>query len=127
MGIDDSGKVIRSASSTGPAFADALLTPYRLVVLPEIDRVVSTNSSIQDAGVFRGVTYQVWRLSDLNLLKTEYFDVGENRYAQISPEEPRMGRDGSVFVQTLGCGIEPYPMCRRAAPGQNRSAPAARR
>lgn len=60
--------------------------------------------------MFRGVTYQVWRLSDLNLLKTEYFDVGENRYAQISPEEPRMGRDGSVFVQTLGCGIEPYPM-----------------
>jgi hypothetical protein len=52
------------------------------------------------------VTYQVWRLSDLKLLKTAYFDVGENRYAQISPEEPRLGPDGSVFVQTLGCGIE---------------------
>jgi len=34
------------------------------------------------------------------------FDVGENRYAQISPEEPRLGPDGSIFVQTLGCGIE---------------------
>jgi len=53
-----------------------------------------------------GVTYQVWRLSDLKLLKTAYFDVGENRYAQISPEEPRLGPDGSIFVQTLGCGLE---------------------
>jgi hypothetical protein len=56
--------------------------------------------------IFRGVTYQVWRLSDLKLLKTSYFDVGENRYSQISPEEPRLGPDGSIFVQTLGCGIE---------------------
>lgn len=104
--IDDEGQVIRSVSNADPAFAGALLTPYSLVVLPEIDRVVSTNSSMHLQGIFRGVTYQVWRLSDLKLLHTEYFDVGENRYAQISPEEPRVGPDGSVFVQTLGCGIE---------------------
>lgn len=104
--IDDTGKVIRSASSADPAFPEALLTPYSLVVLPELDRVVSTNSSMHDQGEFRGVTYQVWRLSDLKLLKTAYFDVGPNRYAHISPEEPRLGPDGSIFVQTLGCGIE---------------------
>jgi hypothetical protein len=104
--IDDQGKVIRSASSADPAFAGALLTPYGLVVLPELDRVVSTNSSMHMEDVFAGVTYQVWRLSDLKLLKTAYFDVGENRYAQISPEEPRLAPDGSVFVQTLGCGLE---------------------
>ena len=104
--IDDQGKVIRSASSADPAFAGALLTPYSLVVLPEIDRVVSTNSSMHIDDIFAGVTYQVWRLSDLKLLKTAYFDVGENRYAQISPEEPRVGPDGSIFVQTLGCGLE---------------------
>jgi len=104
--IDNGGKVIRAASSADPAFPDALLMPYSLVVLQELDRVVSTNSSMQDEGLFRGVTYQVWRLSDLKLLKTEYFDVGENRYAQISPEEPRLGPDGSIFVQTLSCGIE---------------------
>lgn len=104
--IDDSGNVIRSASSADPAFAGALLTPYGLAIMPERDRVVSTNSSMQAEGLFRGVTYQVWRLSDLKLLKTAYFDVGENRYAQISPEEPRLGPDGSIFVQTLGCGIE---------------------
>ena len=104
--IDDQGNVIRSASNADPAFAGALLTPYSLVVLPGLDRVVSTNSSMHDEDILAGVTYQVWRLSDLKLLKTAYFDVGENRYAQISPEEPRLGPDGSIFVQTLGCGLE---------------------
>jgi hypothetical protein len=104
--INDEGKLVRSASNADPAFADALLMPYSLVVLPEIDRLVSTNSSMHLDDIFSGVTYQVWRLSDLKLLKTAYLDVGENRYAQISPEEPRRGPDGSVFIQTLGCGIE---------------------
>jgi 56kDa selenium binding protein (SBP56) len=104
--IDDQGKVIRSASTADPAFAGALLIPYSLVVLPELDRIVSTNSSMHLDDIFSGVTYQVWRLSDLKLLKTSYFDVGENRYSQISPEEPRLGPDGSIFVQTLGCGLE---------------------
>jgi hypothetical protein len=104
--IDDNGKVIRSASNADPAFADALLMPYGLVVLSDEDRVVSTNSSMHDADLFSGVTYQIWRLSDLKLLHTAYLDVGENRYGHVSPEEPRRAPDGSVFVQTLGCGME---------------------
>jgi hypothetical protein len=104
--IDDRGQVVRSVSNADPAFADALLTPYSLVVLSELDRIVSTNSSMHDGEIFSGATYQVWRLSDLKLLETAYFDVGPNRYGHISPEEPRLGPDGSVYVQTLGCGIE---------------------
>jgi len=114
--IDDSGKVVRSASNADPAFSAALLMPYSLVVLPKLDRVVSTNSSMHDEDIFSGVTYQVWRLSDLKLLRTAYFDVGENRYAQISPEEPRLGPDGSVLVQTLGCGIERITGVERSEP-----------
>jgi hypothetical protein len=56
--------------------------------------------------LFRGLTYQIWRLSDLKLLKTMYFDEGSNHYGQISPEEPRLAPDGSIFVQTLACGLE---------------------
>lgn len=104
--IDDSGRVVRSASNADPAFTSALLMPYGLVVLPALDRVVSTNSSMHMEDVFSGVTYQIWRLSDLKLLHTEYFDVGPDHYRHISPEEPRLGPDGSVFVQTLGCGLE---------------------
>jgi hypothetical protein len=43
--IDDQGHVIRAASSADPAFPDALLMPYGLLPVPEIDRVVVTNSS----------------------------------------------------------------------------------
>ena len=104
--IDDTGKVIRSASSADPAFPDALLTPYSLVVLPKIDRVLSTNSSMHLESILHGATYQVWRLSDLKLLKTEYVDVGKNHYSHIGPQEPRLGPDGSVYIETLACGLE---------------------
>src|SRR5262249_24113716 len=112
-----SGKVIRSASSADPAFASALLMPYGLVVLPDIDRVVSTNSTMHIMeDLFSGVSYQVWRLSDLKLLKTAMFDVGPDHYAHISPEEPRRGPDGSVFVQSLGCGLERITGIETATP-----------
>jgi hypothetical protein len=79
--------------------------PYSLVVLPDLDRVVVTNSSMHETDA-HGHTYQVWRLSDLKLLKTVYFDTGGKRYGDLDPEEPRRGPDGSIFVQTLACGIE---------------------
>jgi hypothetical protein len=104
--IDDQGKLIRASSSADAAFPRAVLTPYNLVVLPELDRVVSTNTSMDYLYNSRGLTYQVWRLSDLKLLKTDYFDPGENRYGQIDPQEARLGPDGSVFVATATCGIE---------------------
>lgn len=114
--IDDRGKVIRSASSADPALPSALLMPYGLIVVPDLDRVVSTNSSMHLDDIFSGSTYQVWRLSDLKLLKTTYLDVGANHYGQISPQEPRLGPDGSVFVQTLGCGIERITQVQTPAP-----------
>jgi len=104
--IDDQGKVVRSASSDDKNFPGALLTPYSLAVLPNLDRVVSTNSSMDEVNAYSGVTYQVWRLSDLKLLKTASLDVGKDLYGHVSPEEPRVGPDGAVYVQTLGCGIE---------------------
>ena len=103
--IDDQGQVIRSASTAAPAFPNALLEPYSLVVLPAIDRVAVTNSSMHNENVFSGVTYQVFRLSDLKLMKA-YLDMGANRYAHVTPQEPRLGPDRAVYVQTLSCGIE---------------------
>jgi hypothetical protein len=104
--IDDTGKVIRSASSADAAFPGALLTPYSLVVLPEQDRVLSSNSSMHLESILHGVTYQVWRLSDLKLLKTSYVDVGANHYSHVGPQEPRLGPDGAVYLQSLSCGLQ---------------------
>jgi hypothetical protein len=114
--IDDDGKLVRAASNADPAFPETLQMPYGLVVLPKLDRVLSTNSSMHDEDLFSGVTYQVWRLSDLKLLKTEFLEVGANHYAHISPEEPRLGPDGSVYVQTLACGLERITAIDSATP-----------
>ncbi len=103
--MDDQGNVVRAAGNFDSAFAGADLMPYGVVILPEIDRALVTNTSMQESDFF-GVTYQIWRLSDLKLLHTAYLDPGSNHYSQIGPEEPRRGPDGSVYVQTLGCGIE---------------------
>ena len=74
---------------------------------PSVVRQIGLGSgAMHRANLFRGATYQVWRLSDLKLLETAYFDVGANHYAHIGPQEPRLGPDGSVYVQTLSCGLE---------------------
>jgi hypothetical protein len=103
--IDDAGHLIRAASTADPEFKSAMLMPYSLLPLPDIDRLVVTNSSMHDADP-HGHTYQVWKLSSLTLLGTEYLDTGGEQEGDINPQEPRLGPDGSVYVQTLNCGIE---------------------
>ena len=53
-----------------------------------------------------GTTYQIWRLSDLKLLKTAFFEPSPQLTAHTDPEEPRRAPDGSVFVQTFSCGLQ---------------------
>jgi hypothetical protein len=104
--MDDSGHAIRAGSSADAAFPDAALQPYSLAVLPNIDRVLVTNSPMQNDALLRSNTAQLWRLSDLKLLKTFRLDAGEQLYAHLSPEEVRIGPDGAAYIQTLACGLE---------------------
>lgn len=103
--IDNAGKLVRAASTADPSRPDDLLMAYSLLPLPDIDRVIVTNSSMRSQDR-NGHTYQVFRLSDLKLLSTQDFDRGAGNYGEINPEEARLGPDGAVYVQTLGCGIE---------------------
>lgn len=104
--IDDSGKVVRSASNADPAFADEGLLPYSLAVLPGIDRVIVTNSPMGDNFLLTSNTYQLFRLSDLSLLGTYRLDPGPTMNGNISPEEARIGPDGAAYIQTLSCGLQ---------------------
>ena len=104
--IDDSGKLVRSASNADPKFPDEGLLPYSLAVLPKIDRVILTNSPMGDDFLLTSNTYQLFRLSDLKLLGTYRLDPGANLNGHISPEEARIGPDGAAYVQTLSCGIQ---------------------
>jgi len=104
--IDDSGKMVRSASNADPAFANEGLLPYGLAVLPKIDRVIVTNSPMGDDFLLTSNTYQLFRLSDLKLLGTHRLDPGPRLNGHISPEEPRIGPDGAAYVHTLSCGVQ---------------------
>ncbi|HYD38058.1 MAG TPA: hypothetical protein VEA60_10615 [Allosphingosinicella sp.] len=104
--IDDSGRMVRSASNADPAFADEGLLPYGLAVLPKIDRVIVTNSPMGDDFLLTSNTYQMFRLSDLKLLGTCRLDPGPRLNGHVSPEEPRIGPDGAAYIQTLSCGIQ---------------------
>ena len=113
--IDERGNVVRAVSTFDPVFADANLMPYSLAVLPDIDRVLVTNSSMHGRDQ-DGTTFQLWRLSDLTLLRTDYFDPGRRLHGHIDPEEVRIGPDGAAYVQTLGCGIERVTNLNTATP-----------
>jgi hypothetical protein len=104
--IDDRGKAVRSTTNADPAYGNEGLLPYSLAVLPKIDRVLVTNSPMGDDFLLTSNTYQIFRLSDLKLLGTYRFDPGRNLSGHVSPEEPRVGPDGSVYVQTLSCGVQ---------------------
>jgi hypothetical protein len=103
--LDQQGKYLRSASAADPAHPGVFYSPYSVVPLPEIDRALSTNSSMSPLES-TGTTYQIWRLSDLKLLKTAFFVPSPQLTAHTDPEEPRRAPDGSVFVQTYSCGLE---------------------
>lgn len=103
--IDDEGRAVRSASTADAGRPGDLLMAYSLLPLPDIDRVIVTNSSMRDEDR-NGHTYQIFRLSDLKRLSTNDFDAPPGRYGEVNPEEARRGPDGAVYVQTTGCGIE---------------------
>lgn len=114
--IDDSGKMVRAASNADPSLPDDGLLPYSLAVLPEIDRVLVTNSPMQDSYLLSSNTYQIFRLSDLKLLGTHRLDPGPTGNGNVAPEEARVAVDGSVYVQTLSCGIQRISGIHTGAP-----------
>jgi hypothetical protein len=113
--IDDEGRAVRAASTADPARPSDLLMAYSLLPLPDIDRVIVTNSSMRDEDR-SGHTYQIFRLHDLKWLSTNDLDAPAGRYGEINPEEVRLGPDGAVYVQTLGCGIERVTDIAKAHP-----------
>ena len=104
--IDDTGEVVRAVSNADPSLPDDGLLPYSLAILPKIDRVLLTNSPMQDSYLLSSNTYQLFRLSDLKLLGTYRLDPGPTGNGNVAPEEARVAADGSVYVQTLSCGIQ---------------------
>ena len=104
--FDDHGKLIRSGSALGPDTKGELIRPYSLVALPALDRVVSTNTAMHFKTDGTTRTVQIWRLSDLKLLRTMILPTGPLGSEQIEPGEPRVLDDGkTVLIHTFSCGL----------------------
>jgi hypothetical protein len=111
------GSVVRSARAAVTGFDSTQIVPYSLEVLPALDRVVTTSTSMVADG---GVLVQIWRLSDLTVLHTLEIpaapthaghDVHGNAPAHgethhLLPGEPRLLADGrTVMFGTFTCGL----------------------
>jgi hypothetical protein len=109
--VSTDGEVIRWANATTAGVDDKEITPYSLEIVPALDRVVSTSTSmVEDTGV--GI--QVWRLSDLALLHTLRIPSGnphgmhaaDTTPHHLFPGEPRLLHDGrTVMFATFTCGL----------------------
>jgi hypothetical protein len=95
------GAVVRSASANGPG-VDPKLRVYSAGVIPALDRIVTTATDM--AGDFAASrNLQVWRLSDLALLRT--FPLPDGPEGMLTAE-PRLLADGrTVLVSTFSCGL----------------------
>lgn len=104
--LDPNGQVI-SASDASDGAADRFIRPYSLVVVPKLDRVVTTSASMLPSKESSHVV-QIWRLSDLRLIKTVVLPRPPRFADAIAKEayEPRLLEDGkTVLVLTYGCGL----------------------
>lgn len=101
--LDSEGKFVRSSAAADPS-VDPFIRPYSLAVVPSLDRVVTSSYDMYETGASHVV--QVWRLSDLKLLKTIRLPGGANGLAGINSAEPRVLADGrTVLVSTFNCGL----------------------
>jgi hypothetical protein len=101
--FDSAGRVVRSASAAAPQI-DSTVRPYSLVVIPAMDRVVTTATDMHLQVRSRAI--QVWRLSDLTLLHTLLLPPGPRGDENWLTAEPRVLGDGrTVLVNTFTCGL----------------------
>ena len=96
------GAFVRGGSAADPG-SDAFVRPYSAVVLPAIDRVVTTGADMHEQDTSR--VLQLWRLSDLTLLSTTELPAGSRGNENVDPFEPRVLPGGRVYAVTIACGL----------------------
>ena len=101
--LTDRGRLIRSVSANRPG-VDRRIRPYSAVVIPKLDRIVSTTTDMDGDAAVQSV--QLWRLSDLQPLATFDLPQGPRGDEASLTAEPRLLADGrTVLVSTFDCGL----------------------
>lgn len=105
--MDERGTVIRSASARDAAISDTYLYPYSVLPIPGLDRALSTTTDMNEANTKATSQWiQLWRLSDLTLLRTVALPRGPRGNDQELTGEALLLPDGkSAYVHTFNCGL----------------------
>lgn len=100
------GHLMRATSSADPAFPGAAIRTYSLDASAATDRVITTSSPMDPADTATADVVQVWRLSDLTLLRTMALPRSSGDSTSRYPFEVRFFPDGrSAFLNTYNCGF----------------------
>lgn len=102
--IDPHGQVVRTASALVPGHPN--IRPYSLAVVEKLDRAVTGSADMMGAQASH--VAQVWRLSDLRLIKTMRLPQQADWFYDTAADtsEPRVLADGkTVVVPTFNCGL----------------------
>ncbi len=98
------GKPVRSGSANGEGM-DPATRVYSSGVLPKLDRIVTTTTDMHGASP-ASRQLQIWRLSDLSLLRTITLPNGQRGDESMLTAEPRVLADGRrLLVSTFSCGL----------------------
>jgi hypothetical protein len=103
--LNGRGQVVQMSSAADPHL-DPNIRPYSLAVIEKLDRVVTSSADMMGAQTSRVV--QIWRLSDLKLLRTLALPKPPDWYYDDAADssEPRVLGDGeTVVVPTFRCGL----------------------
>jgi hypothetical protein len=105
--MDERGKAIRSARAADSSIPDKRIYPYSVLPIPALDRAVSTTTDMDSANTKATSQWvQIWRLSDLKLLRSIALKPGPRGDENKFTGEPRLLADGkSVYVHTFNCGL----------------------
>ncbi len=105
--MNERGSVIRSGPARDTSIRDSLIYPYSVLPLPAIDRAVSTTTDMDDADTSATDQWiQLWRLSDLHLLRTIALPAGPRHNENQYTGEPFLLADGhSIYIHTFMCGL----------------------
>jgi hypothetical protein len=115
MEIAADGTIVRTASAADAAVDDHFL-PYSLAVVGQSGLVVTTSADMHERWVSRVV--QVWRLPELELVRTLQLPPGPGGKEGWDPAEPRVLSDGrTVMVSTFNCGLYLMEDLESDAPG----------
>ena len=104
--LTTTGALVRSRSANYSG-ADPDLRVYSGAIVPTYDRIVTTTTDMdKDNDGVASRNLQIWRLSDLSLLRTFPLPDGAAGSEGLLTAEPRLLDDGkTVLVSTFNCGL----------------------